>query len=106
MYCSKECVLNTHSPFLGMIRLWKDPQPDITSFSVLCLVLDEVAAFLRDQEFYWNVKGVASGQELVNELTTINPPGPPIRLNNDGGNNISVGCFVRGAGIYKRCFNS
>ncbi|CAI8057993.1 ATP-binding cassette sub-family A member 3 [Geodia barretti] len=63
---------------------------------------NEVAAFLRDQEFYWSVKGVASEQELVDELTTINPPAPPISLDDDcggGGGNVSVGCFVGGAGV-------
>ena len=67
---------------------------------------DEVAAFLRDQEFYWSVKGVASEQELVDELTTINPPAPPISLDDDcggGGGNVSVGCFVGGAGVLYQC---
>ena len=43
---------------------------------------------------------MASEQELVDELTTINPPAPPISLSNDGGGggNVGVGCFVGGAG--------
>ena len=61
---------------------------------------DEVASFLKDQEFYWSVKGVASEQELVDELISINPPAPPISR---GGGKFSVGCFVKGAGRKLHC---
>ena len=72
----------------------------ITAFCSICCK-DEVAALLREQELYWRVEGVASEQEMVAKLTTINPPAPPITLTNDDDDrtNVSVGCFVGGAGI-------
>ena len=54
----------------------------ITAFCSICCK-DEVAALLREQELYWRVEGVASEQEMVARLTTINPPAPPITLTND-----------------------
>ena len=69
----------------------------------MSIVADELAAILRDQESYWTVVGVATEQELVDRLTTINPPPPPITLTDeDGGGNYSVGCFVGGAGMLYR----
>ena len=46
--------------------------------------------------------GVASEQELVDRLTTLSPPPPPITLTNEyDGINVTqnVGCFVAGAGM-------
>jgi ATP-binding cassette subfamily A (ABC1) protein 3 len=62
----------------------------------------EVADYLQGQESYWSVIGVASEQELVDQLTTLSPPPPPITLTNEfEGVNVSqnVSCFVGGAGI-------
>ena len=65
---------------------------------------DEVADYLRSQEleYYWSIVGVASEQELVDTLTAISPPPPPITLTNEyDGVNVSqnVGCFTAGAGV-------
>ena len=65
---------------------------------------DEVADYLRSQELesYWSIVGVASEQELVDTLTRISPPPPPITLTNEyDGVNVSqnVGCFIAGAGM-------
>ena len=63
---------------------------------------DEIASYLRDQESYWTVVGVASEDELVHQLTIHSPPHPPITLTNEiNGVNITqdMGCFLGGAGI-------
>ena len=71
----------------------------------LCLpsLPGEIADLLRRQESYWSVVGVATEQELVDRLTSLSPPLPPITLSNEyEGLNVSqdVGCFIGGAGIY------
>lgn len=62
-----------------------------------------MADLLRNQESSWSVIGVATEQEMVDRLTLLSPPLPPIKLTSEfGGVNVTqhLGCFVRGAGEY------
>ena len=69
----------------------------------LSILPGEVADYLRNQEFYWSVIGVSTEQEMVDRLTSLSPPLPPIELTDEfGGINVTqhLGCFVGGAGDY------